>query len=72
VAALAPAAAQFLEDLSVNPVSPTATHVRPIVTGAPWDKYAAIQSTDVGDVWDAQRRRRRQLAETRTSHTVTY
>jgi len=72
IAGLAPAYATFLQTLQLNPVSPTSTHVRCIVTGSPWDKYASITSIDIGDVWDAQRRRRRQLNETRTSHTVTY
>jgi len=60
------------DSLDVESVTPTVTHVKPIVTGAPWTHYGVITSVNVGNVADSQRRRRRQLVEARTSLDVTY
>lgn len=46
--------------------------IRPIVTGAPWTKYAVIQSVQVGNVMDSQRRRRGNLTETYITDAVSY
>lgn len=62
----------FLQALSVDPVNPGDWHARPIVTGAPWTKYGVMTSVNVGNVFDAQRRRRRSLVETRTSLNLSY
>lgn len=51
---------------------PTERHVRPIITGAPWTQYAVITSVQAGNVPDTQRRRRRQLVETKVTQAVTY
>nr|CRY97800.1 hypothetical protein [uncultured prokaryote] len=69
---LVTALATFLSALAVENVEPTLTHVRPIVTGGNYTKYGVITSVNVGNVPDAQRRRRRSLAEERTSSVVTY
>ena len=66
------AAVTLLESLAIEAVGAGAPHARPIVTGHPWDKYAVITSVDVGDVVDTQRRRRRQLVETRLSGSPSY
>lgn len=68
----ADAAQALLEALAVESVSPTDIHVRPIVTGEPWDKFAVITSLDVGSVYDVQRRRRRSEVESRTSRSPSY
>lgn len=47
-------------------------NVRPIVTGAPWNKYAVINQVRVGSVMDTQRRRRNRIAETYVSQAVSY
>ena len=60
----------LVTDLTVESVTPTVTHVKPIVTGAPWTRYGVITSVNVGTVADSQRRRRRQLVESRTSVPV--
>ena len=46
--------------------------VTPIITGAPWTNYAVISQVRVGDIFDTQNRRKRQLPETYVSDTVTY
>lgn len=69
---LADAAQALLENLAVVSGTGGTTNVRPIVTGHPWEKYAVISTVDVGNVMDTQRRRRRQLKETRTSRTPSY
>ncbi len=66
------ASVTLLQDLAVEGAGPTTTHVRPIVTGAPWTQYGVITEVNVGNVFDAQRRRRRQLVETRVSASPTY
>lgn len=59
----------FLTSATIDS-SVTSTYVSPIVTGAPWTKYAVINACRVGDVPDTQRRRRRQLDETYSSVAV--
>jgi hypothetical protein len=68
----ADAAQALLEGLAFDAVSPDGTHVRPAVIGSPWTNYAVITSLSVGSVFDAQRRRRRQLVETRTFRAPSY
>ena len=46
--------------------------LRPIVTGAPWNKYAVVTTVEVDDVMDTQRRRRRSLDPNKESVTVSY
>jgi len=72
VSGLVAAGVTFMEALAVESIDSSGTHVRPIVTGAPWTHYGVVQSVNVGNVWDAQRRRRRQLTEARTTGDVTY
>ena len=62
----------LLEGLSFSGVGAFEPHVRPIVTGAPWDKYGMITSINVGSVFDAQRRRRNRLVESRQTRTPSY
>lgn len=62
----------LMSSLAVESVTPTATHVKPIITGSPWTQYGVVTSVNVGNIPDSQRRRRRQLLETRTSLDVTY
>jgi len=59
-------------DLAVTGALPGDPHVRPAIIGAPWSDYSVITGTSVGSVVDSQRRRRRQLVETRTSLAITY
>lgn len=72
VTAVVAAGVTFMEALSVEGILPGDTHVRPIVTGAPWNAYGVVLSVNCGTVWDAQRRRRRQLVEARTSTDIVY
>ena|SRR5664279_2186552 len=69
---IALAGVALMEGLSVTSLSPGDPHVRPIVTGSPWTRYGVVTSVNVGDVFDAQRRRRRQLLETRHSEDTSY
>jgi hypothetical protein len=68
--AVLPAAVAFIEGLTFADVNPVGPHTHAIITGAPWVNYGAITQLRLGDIWDAQRRRRRQLTETYTSSTV--
>jgi predicted nucleic acid-binding Zn ribbon protein len=68
--ALLPAAVDFIEGLTFSSVGPLGPHVHAIVTGSPWTSYGTVTSLRLGDIWDAQRRRRRQLDETYTSASV--
>lgn len=68
----ADAAQALLEGLSYSSTNPIDSHVRPIVTGSPWTQYGVIESLSVGSVFDAQRRRRNRLAESRVSRTPSY
>lgn len=62
----------FLEALALSPLSPTAAHVRPIITGKPFTEYSVINQVRVGNVVDTQRRRRNALTETYVSDSVSY
>ena len=73
VAELVADAEAFLEGIAYTGVGTgLQPHVRPIVTGKPWTKYGIITGGNVGNVFDSQRRRRRQLVEARTSFTTSY
>lgn len=62
----------LLQALSANPAAPDALHVRPIVTGSPWNKYGVIREVRSGNIFDSQRRRRRQLDEVYVTTAVSY
>lgn len=66
------AGVQFLEDLAYSGVGGLSAHVRPIVTGVPYESYGVILAARVGNVVDTQRRRRNRLAETYVSGSPTY
>jgi len=72
VTALVAAHVSLLEALSLDPVGPTAAHVRPVVTGSPFVQYGTINQVRVGNIPDTQRRRRRSLPETYVSGTPSY
>lgn len=61
-APLAGDVSQFLTDCTVHEAL-TEVFIDPIVTGAPYSDYAVINQVRVGDVFDTQRRRRRNLTE---------
>lgn len=67
--ATANAFALMLTDMSL---SLTDAYAAPIVIGDPWTTQFKIKSVRVGNVMDAQRRRRRQLDETYQSQDVPY
>ena len=62
----------LLEGLSYSSSNPIDSHVRPIVTGSPWTGYGVITSLSVGNVFDAQRRRRNRLPESRVTRSPSY
>lgn len=62
----------FLQGCSFSGSLVNPWNVKPIVTGSPWNNYAVIISADIGNVPDSQRRRRRQLVETRLSVPLVY
>jgi hypothetical protein len=62
----------LLEGISIGSGVPATWNVRPIVTGSPWGNYAVVNSVQVGDVMDTQRRRRRQLVEARAAYSPSY
>lgn len=63
----------FLVDTAVESVLPNDIHVRPVVTGpSDWTKYSVIRVVRVGDVPDAQRRRRNRLLESYSSDSPSY
>jgi hypothetical protein len=66
------AAVTLLEDSAITSGIITAQWALPIVTGSPWTQYGEIIEVRVGSVWDAQRRRRRQLAESYSTAPVSY
>jgi hypothetical protein len=69
---LANNAKNLLEGLSAGNGLIGNWNVRPIVTGAPYERYAMINEIRVGAVLDAQRRRRRSLSEAYISVTPSY
>jgi hypothetical protein len=68
----ADAAQALLEGLSYSSSDPADAHVRPIVTGSPWTDYGMITGLSVGNVFDAQRRRRNRLSESRVTRSPSY
>jgi predicted nucleic acid-binding Zn ribbon protein len=58
------AGAAFLTAFSLDPVSALDPHLKAVVTGKPYVNYGVIKTVRCGNVFDAQRRRRRQLKET--------
>jgi len=69
---VADAAAAMLVGMAYDGSGLATFSVKPIVTGSPWSAYAVIDNVDVGTVVDTQRRRRRQLVETRFPSAVAY
>jgi len=61
--------ATLCQDLVLDSISSSEPHVKPVVTGHPWTHYGVIKSLNMGNIFDAQRRRRRQLDEVRTSQS---
>lgn len=61
-----------LSNLGFGSGLPTTLQIRPAIIGAPWTQYAVITSVQAGNVPDTQRRRRRQLPESRVTQPVTY
>lgn len=66
------AAVGFLQDSAILSSLIDGQWVIPIVTGSPWTKYGEILEVRVGEVWDAQRRRRRSLPENYSVAPVVY
>lgn len=64
--------ANTLEALGFGSGGPTSLQVRPIITGGNFVDYAVITSVQAGNVPDTQRRRRRQITESRVTEAVTY
>jgi hypothetical protein len=61
-----------MEALAFTGAGPGGAHVRPIVTGKPWDKYGVVTTVRVGSIVDTQRRRRNRLTEVYTSGNPSY
>lgn len=68
---IADAHAAFLEAISL-PGGATDPLTRPIVTGGNFTQYAVVQSVEVDNVMDTQRRRRKQLVPTVYSASTSY
>jgi hypothetical protein len=62
----------FLEGMAVNTGIIAGEWALPIVTGSPWTQYGIVQSINIGNVFDTQRRRRRQQVEVRSSSAVSF
>lgn len=62
----------LLDGLKYFAPAPAGAHVLPIVTGSGYTRYGVINQVRVGNVFDTQRRRRRQIAETYQSGTPAY
>lgn len=60
----------LLEACRLGALSTAGVNVLPIVTGGGYTQYATISQVRVGNVWDTQNRRRRQLVETYSSSPV--
>lgn len=69
---LGPTVTDFLSEIAYSGAGATPWNMRPIVTGAPYRDYAVINAVRVGQVFDAQRRRRRSLDENYREDPVTY
>lgn len=68
---IAAAQVTLLESLALD-AGVSTPDVRPIVTGSPWNRYAIINSVQVGNVMDSQRRRRGNLTETYVTDSPSY
>jgi hypothetical protein len=66
------AAVTLCEELAYTSSGAGGPHVRPIVTGAPYENYGTIIQAKVGNYVDTQRRRRNRLVETYTTGNITY
>jgi hypothetical protein len=62
----------LLEALALAGDPVTGPNVQPIVTGGAFTNYAVISQVRVGNIFDTQNRRKRQLPETYVSDTVSY
>jgi len=65
--------AVLLDEASYDRTTPDDAHVYPIITGKTspaWTNYYRVTTVRVGNVMDAQRRRRNQLVETYASYSV--
>lgn len=70
---IADGAAAFLSESAITSGILANLWALPIVTGGPpWTSFGQIQGCNVGNVIDTQRRRRRQLVETRSHSDVSY
>lgn len=69
-ASFAAAGKALLNGLKVTTNEPTGSSVRPVVIGAPYVNYAEITRVQVGNVADAQVRRRRSIPETYASESL--
>lgn len=61
-----------LQDFAVTSGIISSVWCLPVVTGKPYVNYALITGLSVGNVVDTQRRRRRQLVESRVTRTLSY
>jgi hypothetical protein len=66
------AGVQFMEDLAYSGVGGLSAHVRPVVTGVPYEQYGVVKAVRVGNIVDTQRRRRNRLSEVYVSGAPTY
>jgi hypothetical protein len=62
----------LLEAISDIPGGLATAEVVPCITGGSFTQYASISQVRMGNVFDTQNRRRRQLVENYSSATVTY
>lgn len=70
---LAENTAGLLSDIALESPTPTALHIRPVVTGpSGFNRYSVIKQVRSGSVPDAQRRRRNRVAETYVPAEVVY
>ena len=69
---IADALVAFLEGCAITPTGLGNHWALPIVTGHPWTQYAVVEGARVGSVFDAQRRRRRQLTEIYQARAASY
>jgi hypothetical protein len=66
------AGVQFMEDLAYTGTGGLSAHVRPVVTGVPFQTYGVVKAVRVGNIVDTQRRRRNRLTEVYSSAAPTY
>lgn len=60
----------LIDGCTVDDSVPTERHVNLIVTGAPYTQYGLVTEIRVGNVFDTQRRRRKQLTETYVNRPI--